>query len=81
MADDDQGPFVGGQRIDELVDAVDVEAVGRLVEDDEVRCRVGEQDARERHAEALPSGQPGHLPLHETTPEEEAGERGPYLLR
>ncbi len=63
MADDEHGAAIGAQRLDELIDRVEVEVVGRLVQHDEVRGRIGEQHPCQRHAEALAAGQAGHRPV------------------
>ena len=55
MADQEQRPTIAGQRLLEQVQRVDVEIVGRLVQDQQVaRLR---QDLREQQPVALAAGQ------------------------
>src|SRR5690606_7883496 len=65
---------IGGERVDELTHAVQVEIVARLVEHDQLRRRVGEQDARDRRPEALTTRQRGDGPVHRVAAEQQAGE-------
>src|SRR5690606_22725975 len=51
VTDDEQRPPVGVERLRELLHARDVEVVGGLVEYQQLCRRLGEQQARERHAE------------------------------
>lgn len=57
MTHDEHRAPVGAEGFDELGDRVEVEVVGRLVEHHEVRCGVGEQQLRQRDAEALAAGE------------------------
>ena len=64
VADHEHGAPVRGERVDELVDRVEVEVVRRLVEHDELRRRIGEQHPRERDAEPLAARQRRDRTLH-----------------
>lgn len=57
MADDDDRTAVGAEGIDELVDALQVEVVRRLVEYEKLRGRICEQQAGESHAEPFATGE------------------------
>ena len=61
MRDDDQRAFVAHQEVLQPVDGVEVEVVGRLVE--QQRLRLAEQRLREQHADLLAALQLLHLPL------------------
>ena len=59
VADEDHGARVGGQRVNERFAAFDIEVVGRLVEDQQVRRRQGGQ--QERQTRFLPTRQAAHF--------------------
>ena len=57
MADHHERAFVGGERALQLADADQVEVVGRLVQEQELRRRLGVQDAGEGGPQALAARQ------------------------
>ena len=63
MADDEESAAVGLQRFDELVDTDDVEIVGRLVEDQQLRRRLHQEQGGEADAEAFATGQRADGPV------------------
>ena len=72
VAHEQHGPLVVVERILERLDALDVEVVRRLVEDEEVRA--AEHHHRERNAGPLTAGERGDAPLHLVAGEAEAAE-------
>ena len=74
MADDEHRAAVGGERVDELVDRVEVEVVRRLVEHEQLRRRVGEQQPRERDPEPLAARQRRDRPVDGIAADEEPRE-------
>ena len=80
VADQQQGTPVRAERLDELADAVEIKIVGRLVEHQQLRRRTGEQDRRERRAEALAAGQRAGDLLGAASPEQQARELRPDVL-
>ena len=77
MADEDHRAVIAVERLDQRLAAVDVEMVGRLVEDQQMR-RVA-RDQRQRQPRALAARQfvdPGHRPVaRETEPPELGADR------
>ena len=73
MRDDDQRPVVADQELAQPVDGVEVEVVGRLVE--EQRVRAPEQRLRQQDAHLLAALQLGHRPLVQGVGDVEAGEQ------
>ena len=61
MRNDDQRPFVAAEEVLEPVDGVEVQVVGRLVE--QQRRGISKQCLREEHAHLLPALQLAHRPL------------------
>ncbi len=74
MADHQQGPAVVGQRVDELVDAGEVEVVGRFVEHDQLCRWFGEQQPGQHHPEPFPAGQGAHPAVHGVAAQQEPRE-------
>ena len=77
VRDQQQRPAEPGERVLERLAALDVEVVGRLVEDQEVGVRVGQQ--REGQALGLAAGDIGEPLLHLVAGEQEAAEQRPRL--
>ena len=77
MGDEDQRAVEPAQRVLERLAALDVEVVGRLVEDQDVGSR-GDED-RERQATQLAAGQHGDLLLGVGAREQEPAQQGPRL--
>ena len=73
VRDDDQRPVVADQELAQPVDRVEVEVVGRLVE--EQRVRAAEQRLRQQDAHLLAALQLGHRPLVQRVGDVEAGEQ------
>ena len=61
VRDDDQRAVVADEEVLQPVDRIEVEVVGRLVQ--QQRRRVAEQRLREQHAHLLAALQFAHLPL------------------
>ena len=74
MTHDEHGAPVRGERLDEPVDGVDVEVVRRLVEHEQLRRRLGQQQLRQRDPEALAARQRRDRPIHRTAADQEARE-------
>ena len=74
MAHDDQRPAVGVEGLRQVFDARDVEVVGRLVEDQQLTRRFGEQQSRERRPESFSSGERGHGPVDGRASDEQPSE-------
>ena len=80
VADHDQRAPVAGQRLRQLPDRGHVQVVGRLVEQQQLRRRVGEQQRGEHGAEPLAAGQrPRHL-VRPRAAEQEPGQPRPDLV-
>ena len=76
MTDHQQRSVVALQRRDELGHAVEIEIVGRFVEDQQLRRRLGQQQRGQAGPEALAAGQRGHRPGDGVGVEPEAGQLG-----
>ena len=74
MTDHDDRPAVGAERIDELLRGLKVEVVGRFIEHDQLRWRVGEEHLRERDAKALAAREGSDGPIHHGAAYEEPRE-------
>src|SRR5215470_19791452 len=80
VAGHDQRALVGPQRTGQLPHAGHVEAVGRLVQQQQLRRRLGEQQGRQRGPEQLAARQrPGPL-VGAPSPEQEPGQPGADLV-
>ena len=79
MADQDHRAAVLGQRLDQRVAALDVEMVGRLVEDDQVR-RV-ERGEEQREPRLLPAREPADLGRDDVGADAAGGEPAAQLAR
>src|SRR4051794_27159577 len=75
VADDDEGAFVRVERAFELAHAEQVEVVGGLVQEEELRCGFGVQDAGEGGAEAFAAGQDADRQVDAGAAEQEAGQQ------
>src|SRR5699024_3658529 len=77
MTDDDETAVVRVERSNELVDAIEIEAVGRLVEDEQLVRWIGEQHYGQGDAEPFPAGEVTDLAVDGLGAEEEPGEVRP----
>ena len=73
VRDDDQGALVAAEVILQPVDGIEIEVVGRLVE--QQRRRIAEQRLREQHADLLAALQFAHLALVQRVFDAEAVEQ------
>ena len=71
VADDHEGASVRLEGLDQRLVRREVEVVRRLVEQEQLRRGVGEEQRRERRPEALPTGQDTDELVGGTTSEEE----------
>jgi hypothetical protein len=80
VARHEQRPLIAGQRLGQLPRRRHVQVVRRLVEQQQLRRGLGEQQRREHRAEPLAAGQrPGDL-VRPRPAEQEPGQPGPHLV-
>src|SRR4051795_13424211 len=78
---DDQCSPVAGEGVGELLDAVQVEVVGRLVEQEQLRRRLGQQQSGEPYAEPLAARERAGRLLGLVAAHEEAGQLDADVVR
>jgi hypothetical protein len=81
VAHHEQRTPIGVEGINQLVNALQVEVVGRLVEQQQLGWGLGEQDAGERHPESLAARQPPGRLVDPTATNEEPGKLCPQHIR